>query len=63
LFLLQNLSPATNSICIENRYVLNVNVKYDGCGCCSDHPSISVPLTIIPLTNPNVYGFPEPLGF
>jgi len=52
--------PATHSTHIENFYELNVNVKFKGWDCCSDKPSISIPMTIIPLSNPMIYGFPEP---
>ena len=62
-FLMQYLPPATKSHHIHNRYELNVNVKFNGWDCCSDKPSISIPLTIIPLSNPAIYGFPEPAGW
>jgi hypothetical protein len=54
--------PETSCDLIECRYVLNANVKYGGCTC-SENPSISVPLTIIPRGNPAVYGFMEPPGY
>ena len=41
---------------------MNANVKFAGC-VCSENPSISVPLTIIPRGNPAVYGFAEPYGY
>lgn len=63
IFMLGQLSPATHSKHISNDYFLNVNVKFDGCTCCSSVPNISVPLTIIPLTNPETYGFVEPQGY
>ena len=61
--MLRNVAPATHSMHIKNTYELNVNVKFSGLDCCSSHPSISVPMTIIPLQDPAVYGFPEPPGF
>jgi hypothetical protein len=63
IFMMKFLPAATNSTHIENRYTLNVNVKHAGWLCCSPKPSISVPLTIIPLSDPNVFGFPEPEGY
>jgi hypothetical protein len=62
-FMMKFISAATNSTYIGNVYDLNVNVKHEGCTCCSKKPSISVPLTIIPLSDPSVFGFPEPAGF
>ena len=63
IFMLSQLAPACHSRYITNNYQLNVNVKYDGCTCCSSLPSFSVPLTIIPLTDNSVYGFTEPPGY
>ena len=63
MFMLRQIAPACHSRHIANDYVLNVNVKFDGCTCCSTLPSISVPLTIIPLTHMESYGFLEPEGY
>jgi hypothetical protein len=63
IFLMSQLAPACKGRYIDNRYELNVNVKYDGCTCCSSLPSISVPLTIIPMTHQESYGFQEPEGY
>jgi hypothetical protein len=63
MFMLRQIAPASHSRHIANDYVLNVNVKFDGCTCCSVLPSISVPLTIIPLTHMDSYGFLEPEGY
>lgn len=57
MFMLTQLSPACHSPHITNEYFLNTNVKFDGCMCCSSVPSISIPLTVIPMTNPATYGF------
>ena len=35
IFMLSNLAPACHSQHVRNEYCLNVNVKYDGCTCCS----------------------------
>jgi len=51
MFLLTNLAPAAHSHHISNDYELNVNVKYDGCTCCSSVPNVSIPLSIIPMTH------------
>jgi hypothetical protein len=57
ILLLTNMAPACHSQHIRNDYSLNVNVKYNGCTCCSAVPSISIPLTVIPLTHMESYGF------
>ena len=41
----------------------NVNIKYDTCMCCTENPSISIPLTIIPQTDPSMFGLEEPPGY
>ena len=63
-FLLNHIPPATEGAFIKNEYFLMVKLKYDSnFDCCSEHPTALVPLTIIPLGDPSVYGFPEPPGF
>lgn len=63
IFMLTQMAPAVHSRYISNDYFLNVNVKFDATNCCSNLPSCSVPLTVIPLTDPNTYGFIEPQGY
>lgn len=63
IFMLSNLAPACHSPHVSNDYFLNVNVKYDGCTCCSAVPSISLPLTVIPMTHMGSYGFAEPPNY
>jgi hypothetical protein len=63
IFMLRHIPPATESQHVKNTYELNVNVQLEACTCCSPKPSISVPMTIIPLADPAIYGFPEPPGF
>jgi hypothetical protein len=63
MFMLSGLPPACHSRLIDNDYVLNCNVSFDGCTCCSSVPSISVPLTIIPLVHMETYGCAGPEGY
>ena len=65
IFMLKMMAPATHSCYINNDYELNVNVSYKQDREClqSDVPSISVPLTIIPMTYMESYGFQEPPGY
>ena len=63
IFMKTQMAPACHSHHITNEYFLNVNVKFDGCTCCETLPSISIPLTVIPLTHMASYGFLEPEGY
>jgi hypothetical protein len=60
IFMMERLAPACHSSLITNEYFLNVNCKYDECTCCTSLPNVSVPLTIIPVTDPATHGFVEP---
>lgn len=62
MFQLENLAPATHSDIITNNYFLNVNTKFDE-GCCVPENDLNLPLTIIPVTYPDSYGFTEPAGY
>ena len=62
MFMLSQLAPACHSQHIRNDYYLNCNVKYDGCTC-SNLPHVEVPLTVIPVVNEALHGFPEPEGY
>lgn len=56
-----NIPPAIHGKNCSVEYVLNANVKYEiACSCDAKVPSISVPMTIIPLVDPSRLGFPEP---
>ncbi len=63
IFLLSQMAPASHGHDLTNEYFLNANIKYDGCTCCSPLPSISIPMTVIPLTHEASYGFQEPAGY
>lgn len=63
MFMMSQLPPATHSRHITNEYFLNANIKHDGCTYCGPQPSISTPLTIIPMTHMESYGFLEPAGY
>lgn len=63
MFMMSQLPPATHSRHITNEYFLNANIKHDGCTYCGPQPSISTPLTVIPMTHMQSYGFLEPAGY
>lgn len=62
MFMLSRLAPACHSTFIHNDYTLNANVKFDGC-VCSGQPSISIPLTVIPLMHMDNYQYVGPTGY
>jgi hypothetical protein len=67
MFLLSQLPPATHSrsdrMTITNEYFLNATLNYEGSCCTSNKPSLSLPLTIIPINNDALFGFIEPEGY
>ena len=56
-FTMASVQAATHGKKIKNEYFLCVLVEYDGCTCCVDLPDSRMPLSIIPLVNPNCVGF------
>ena len=59
-FMMSGVQSATHSKRITNEYFLCVLVEYDGCTCCVDLPDSRAPLTIIPLINPECFGYQPP---
>lgn len=59
-FMMAGIQPATHSKKISNDYYLCVEVQYDGCTCCVNLPDSRMPLTIIPIVNPECFGFQPP---
>ena len=59
-FMMSGVQSATHSKRITNEYFLCVLVEYDGCVCCVDLPDSRAPLTIIPLINPECFGYQPP---
>lgn len=63
IMMLSQMPSAVHSDMITNEFFLNANIKYDACTCCASLPSISIPLTVIPMTHMESYGFMEPAGY
>ena len=59
-FMMAGVQAACHTKKITNEYFLCVLVEYDGCVCCVDLPDSRTPLTIIPLINPECFGFQPP---
>lgn len=62
MFMMQQMAPAVHSRHIKNDYYLQASVSYDGC-ICGNMPQIRIPLTVIPMTHMDSYGFLEPVGY
>jgi hypothetical protein len=59
-FMMAGVQSACHSKRITNEYFLCVLVEYDGCTCCVDLPDSRAPMTIVPLINPECFGFTPP---
>lgn len=63
-FMMVGVQPASKSASCTNEYFLTTTVKYDVCcNCCDDLPDGKLPLTIVPLVNPECFGFKPPMGW
>lgn len=52
------IQPASRTKFCANDYSLTTKVSYDNCcGCCDNLPDGSLPMTIVPLVNPECFGF------
>ena len=55
LFMLRNLQAKCSGAHIQNNYFLSVRCRFAGCTCCSNLPVTRIPLTIVPIINPQVW--------
>ena len=58
-----SLQPACHTKKFSNDYYLSVTVEYDGCVCCVDLPDARMPMTIVPLVNPDLLNLQVPDDF
>lgn len=59
-FQMASLQPACHTKKFSNEYYLCVTTKYDGCVCCVDLPDARMKMTIVPIVNPECFGFVPP---
>jgi len=58
------MQPATrNAKYTKIRYFLCMETNFDGMTCCHETPEGKTPVTIMPLVNPDCYGFAPPVDF
>lgn len=62
-FMMENMQPRCHGTFVTNEYFLSVRCDYDGCTCCSSLPVCRVPITIVPVINPQVWGYQQPADF
>ena len=61
--MMSQIQPACNSKKVKNKYFLTIRCTYEGCICCADTPMAKIPLVIMPVVNPECYGWQVPEGF
>lgn len=59
--MMASLQPACHTKKFVCEYFLRVILEYEGCICCVDLPDAAMPMTIIPIVNPEAIK-PEPKG-
>ncbi len=62
-FMMASIPPAVHGKWIHNEYHLIVKCTYDGCTCCSNLPDSDMQLSIVPMVNPECFGFKPPGGW
>lgn len=55
-FMMASLQPACHTPKFSNEYFLTVTLEYDGMICCVDLPDARMPMSIIPMVNPDCIG-------
>jgi len=64
LFMMEGVQPASHSSVCTNEYFLTTKTAFDVCcNCCDNLPDGMLPLTIVPLVNPECFGFQPPGGW
>lgn len=56
-FQMASIQPACHGKYVKNEYVLVCECSYDGCTCCSDLPDSKSKISIVPMVNPECFGF------
>ena len=59
-FQMASLQPACHTKKFSCEYFLRVTTDYSGCHCCQNLPDASMKMTIIPIVNPECFGFTPP---
>lgn len=62
-YMLENIAANCKGRLITNQYFLTVRCDFAGCTCCSRTPVCRIPITIVPIINPQVWGYQQPQDF
>lgn len=63
LFLVRGLQSACHGSFFRMEYFLVAETTYDGCTCCAELPHSRMPISILPIVNPDCFGFKAPEGW
>lgn len=59
-FMVRGIQSACHGKFFHMEYFLVAETTYDGCTCCSELPHSRMPISILPLVNPDCFGFEPP---
>ncbi len=62
-FMMENMAPKCSGSHVKNEYFLAVRCAFEGCVCCASMPVARVPITIVPVINPQVWSYQQPADF
>jgi hypothetical protein len=62
-FMIENMQAKCSGTLVKNEYFMTVRCAFAGCVCCSQLPIARIPLTIVPIINPQVWGYQQPQDF
>ena len=62
--MIAGIQPASRTKFCDNDYSLTMKTHFDVCcNCCDNLPDSCLPMTIVPLVNPECFGFSPPDGW
>eukprot|EP00347_Sterkiella_histriomuscorum_P001387 403372231 len=62
-FQMSQMQPACHGHLVRNEYFIAVRTDFEGCTCCTTFPSVKTPLVVLPIVNPQCFGFAAPPDF
>ncbi|CDW79403.1 UNKNOWN [Stylonychia lemnae] len=63
LYMMKQMQPACHGHHITNEYFLAVRCGFEGCTCCATLPHARIPISIVPVVNPQFASFSQPTDF
>ena len=62
-FMIENMQAKCSGTLVKNEYIKTVRCAFAVCTCCSQLPVARITLTIVPIINPQVWGYQQPQDF